>query len=210
MKTIVQSNPAKFLFSLFCGMKFLWRCFILVFIHGLFFCSCNPSPKSNHASVLSAEDSLLILKWKSESRRYYTTNQDSFATIQLKIAALYKQAGQPGNWLNCYDTIIMSYRRHDQLEKAVSYFEKLYKDIWHEPTDSISLITLAESNRQMGFIYYNKKSEYGKALPFYDEAIQLMTKADGWNPEAARTFYKAAGNCSARMDDYQKSINYHQ
>lgn len=128
----------------------------------------------------------------------------------MQIAAEYKQAGQLGNWLNCYDTIIRSYRRHDQLEKAISYFEKLYKDIWQEPVDSFSLITLAESNRQIGYIYYNIKSEYAKALPFYDEGIRLITKANGWNPEGGRTFYKAAGNCSARMDDYEKAIVYHR
>ena len=188
----------------------MWRYSIVGLFAGLFFCFCNPSSKTNQASTLSAEDSLLILKWKGESRPYYSTEQDSFANIQMQIAATYKQAGQLGNWLNCYDTIIRSYRRHDQLEKAISYFEKLYKDIWQEPVDSFSLITLAESNRQIGYIYYNVKSEYAKALPFYDEGIRLITKANGWNPEGGRTFYKAAGNCSARMDDYEKAIVYHR
>ena len=191
-------------------MKCLWHYSIIILIAGLLFCSCNPSSKTNQASSLSTEDSLLISKWKSESRLYYASNQDSFANIQLQIASKYQQANQLGNWLNCYDTIIRSYRRHDQLEKAISYFEKLYKDIWQEPVDSFSLITLAESNRQIGYIYYNVKSEYAKALPFYDEGIRLITKANGWDPEGGRTFYKAAGNCSARMDDYEKSINYHQ
>ncbi len=190
-------------------MKFLWHYAIILLIAGFLFCSCSPSPESNQVT-LSTEDSLLISKWKSESRTYYSTNQDSFANIQLQIAATYKQAGQLGNWLNCYDTIIRSYRRHDQLEKAISYFEKLYKDIWQEPVDSFSLITLAESNRQIGYIYYNIKSEYAKALPFYDEGIRLITKANGWDPEGGRTFYKAAGNCSARMDDYEKAIVYHR
>ena len=161
-------------------MKFLWHYAIILLIAGFLFCSCSPSPESNQVT-LSTEDSLLISKWKSESRTYYSTNQDSFANIQLQIAATYKQAGQLGNWLNCYDTIIRSYRRHDQLEKAISYFEKLYKDIWQEPVDSFSLITLAESNRQIGYIYYNIKSEYAKALPFYDEGIRLITKANGWD-----------------------------
>ena len=191
-------------------MNYLWRYSIILLFAELLFSSCNPTSKSNHTSVLSAEDSLLISKWKSESRLYYASNQDSFANLQLQIAAKYQQAYQLGNWLNCYDTIIRSYRKHDQLEKAVSYFEKLYKDIWQEPTDSFSLITLAESNRQIGFIYYIEKSEYAKALPFYDEAIRLMTKANGWNSETARTFFKAAGNCSARMDDYEKAVNYHR
>lgn len=188
----------------------MWPYFIIVLIAGLLFCSCNPSPKSNHASVLSREDSLLIAEWRNKGYPYYETNQDSFANFQLQIAAKYKQAGQLGNWLNCYDSIIRSYRKHDQLEKAIGYFEKLYKDIWQEPADSFSLVTLAESNRQIGFIYYREKDDYARALPFYDEGIRLMTEANGWNPDAGRLFFKAAGNCCARLDDYQKSANYHQ
>lgn len=191
-------------------MHFLWRFSFIVLIAGFLFSSCNTSSKSNPDITLSANDSTLISKWKTESGSCYNTNQDSFANLQLQIAEKYKQVNQIGNWLNCYDTIIRSYRKHDQFGKAIDYFEMLYKGIWREPTDSFSLVTLAESNRQIAFIYYIEKAEYAKALPFYDEAIRLMTKAHGWNPEAGRTLYKAAGNCCARMDDYEKSIIYHQ
>lgn len=151
-----------------------------------------------------------IHEWKIKSIYYYQANQDSFANLQLQIAEKYQQAGQLGNWLNCYDTIIRSYRKHDQSEKSVKYFEELYKNIWSEPTDSFALVTLGESNRQIGFIYYREKDDYSKALPFYDEGIRLVTKANGWNPEMARLFYKAAGNCASRMDDYEKSMVYNE
>jgi tetratricopeptide (TPR) repeat protein len=37
-----------------------------------------------------------------------------------------------------------------------------------------------------------------------------MTKAHAWTPEQGHYFYKAAGNCASRMDDYEKSIGYHE
>lgn len=189
-------------------MKILKRLPLSALLVSGFFSSCNAP--SNHTASLSGADSVLIAEWKSKSIPFYKTNQDSFAAIQLQIAAKYKQADQLGNWLNCYDTIIKAYRRQDSIQKAINFFALLNQNIWREPIDSFSLITLAESNRQIAYIYYRKQSNYEKALSFYDEGIKLITQANAWTPDRARMFYKAAGNCAARMDDYQKSISYHE
>ncbi|MCY7409896.1 MAG: hypothetical protein LH473_06450, partial [Chitinophagales bacterium] len=161
-----------------------------------------------HKATLTSADSIFIAEWKGKSIHFYSTNQDSFASIQLQIAAKYKQADQLSAWLNCYDTVIRAYRISDQFDKAINTYSDLYKNIWRKPDDSVSLVTLAESNRQIARIYSRELSVYAKALSFFDEGIKLMTQAHKWNPEAARIFYKAAGNCASRMDDYEKSVNY--
>ncbi len=188
-------------------MKFSVCISVFVFICTTIFFSCKE--KSNHNATFTSSDSVLVSDLKVKSIPFYKTNQDSFALLQFQIAAKYKQTDQLSEWLNCYDTVIRAYRANDQFDKAMNTYSVLYKNIWRKPVDSVSLITLAESNRQIARIYNRELSAYAKALSFYDEGIKLMSQAHAWNPEASRIFCKAAGNCASRMDDYEKAINYH-
>ncbi len=187
-------------------MKLSASIFIVIFILVAIFFSCNQ--KSNHPAKLSSADSVFIAEWKTKSVSYYKTNQDSFALLQLQIAAKYKQADQLGFWLNCYDTTIRAYRKHDSLQKAIECFTSLYQNLWREPKDSISLVTLAESNRQIAYIYYSNMEQYKKCLSFYDEGIKLIDQAHAWTAPLGVFFFKAAGNAATRSDDYQRALNY--
>lgn len=159
---------------------------------------------------VSATDSLRIAGLQGKSVALFSSNPDSFAHIQLQIASLYKGYGQLGKWLNCYDTVINAYRKAGSYEKMLGSYDELYRNMWEAPADSFALVTLAESNRQVARYFYKTQNNYEKALHFYDEGIKLITKANGWTPDQARYFYKAAGNCASRMDDYEKSIDYHE
>jgi hypothetical protein len=70
-------------------------------------------------------------------------------------------------WLNCSDTIINAYRKHEAFEKMITTYEHLYRNMWQEPGDSISLVTLAESNRQMARYYYRTLSNYSKSASLF-------------------------------------------
>ena len=189
-------------------MKFLRNIFIPALLFAEIFSSCHPNSK--HTPSLSAADSLLIQQWKSLAIPLFASNTDSFAALQLLAAEKFQGANQLGNWLNCYDTIILAFRKQEQFDKMLATYAALYENMWREPSDSFSLVTLAESNRQLGRYYYHDQNDYSHALHFYDQGIRLMEQANAWTPDAARLFYKAAGNCASRMDDYEKSIVYQE
>ncbi len=189
----------------FQGVKVLGRQWIIFAICSFVSMSCR---QPAFTPVLLIEDSIKIQQLKTEARRFFLVNPDSFSVIQFEIAKRYKHAERLTNWLNCYDTIIFSYRKRESYDKMLAAYERLYKELWREPADSSALVILAESNRQIARYYYRTVENYELALKFYDEGIKLMTRAKAWNPETARIFFKAAGNCASRMDDYQKSISY--
>lgn len=172
---------------LFVTLPLLLVCFILPGIYTRVLETC-----SNTAVETITRDSLYAAEYLEKGiRNYQKARYDSSLVFLKQAAKIFKQENTREQVVNCYNWIaenLLKQGKYDETLDSLNKFDKISPVVLNKNT-----IIAAHHSRLIGQIYTISK-DYNRAHHFLNQAIYIISKSPGKNPEERASCYNSLGD----------------